>query len=146
MKAFISTVAIALALAVTGPAFAGDVSKATDKASCDKAGGNWDDTARSAQRKCKRYTVPIGDKGARFGGPLFYSQSPGNRTAKNPTSSALWPRRSAAAPSVPSCLLLWHMTRDEFLVRDFLQNWLFPAYNAGAFRIGSDEVEFTLRV
>jgi len=38
-------------------------------------------------------------------------------------------------------LLLWHMTRDEFLVRDFLQNWLFPAYNAGAFRIRSDEVE-----
>ncbi len=28
-------------------------------------------------------------------------------------------------------LLLWHMTRDEFLVRDFLQNWLFPAYESG---------------
>ncbi len=24
-------------------------------------------------------------------------------------------------------LLLWHMTRDEFLVRDFLVNWLYPA-------------------
>ena len=23
-------------------------------------------------------------------------------------------------------LLLWHMTRDEFLLRDFLINWLFP--------------------
>jgi hypothetical protein len=23
-------------------------------------------------------------------------------------------------------LLLWHITRDEFLVRDFLLNWLFP--------------------
>src|SRR5437868_2420069 len=32
-------------------------------------------------------------------------------------------------------LLLWHITRDEFLLRDFLQNWLFPAYEAGAFRI-----------
>ena len=51
MKAFISTVAIALALAVTGPAFAGDVSKATDKASCDKAGGNWDDTAKKCSEK-----------------------------------------------------------------------------------------------
>jgi hypothetical protein len=37
-------------------------------------------------------------------------------------------------------LLLWHMTRDEFLVRDFLQNWLFPAYDGGAFRIRSQDV------
>jgi hypothetical protein len=32
-------------------------------------------------------------------------------------------------------LLLWHMTRDEFLLRDFLQNWLFPAYDTGVFRV-----------
>ena len=38
-------------------------------------------------------------------------------------------------------LVLWHMTRDEFLVRDFLQNWLFPAYGAGAFRVRTEEVE-----
>jgi hypothetical protein len=38
-------------------------------------------------------------------------------------------------------LLLWHMTRDEFLVRDFLQSWLFHAYESGAFRIRSNEVE-----
>lgn len=38
-------------------------------------------------------------------------------------------------------LLLWHMTRDEFLVRDFLQNWLFPAYEEGAFRLRTEEVE-----
>lgn len=37
-------------------------------------------------------------------------------------------------------LLLWHMTRDEFLVRDFLQNWLFPEYVAGAFRVRPDEL------
>lgn len=37
-------------------------------------------------------------------------------------------------------LLLWHMTRDEFLVRDFLQNWLFPAYDSGAFRVRPEEV------
>ncbi len=42
-------------------------------------------------------------------------------------------------------LLLWHMTRDEFLVRDFLQNWLFPAYDAGVFRVRSEEVEAYLR-
>lgn len=38
-------------------------------------------------------------------------------------------------------LLLWHMTRDEFLVRDFIQSWLFSAYDAGTFRIRSDGVE-----
>jgi hypothetical protein len=37
-------------------------------------------------------------------------------------------------------LLLWHMTRDEFLVRDFLQNWLFPAYESGAFRVRPEEL------
>jgi hypothetical protein len=38
-------------------------------------------------------------------------------------------------------LLLWHMTRDEFLVRDFLETWLFGAYDAGVFRIRSEDVE-----
>ena len=37
-------------------------------------------------------------------------------------------------------LLLWHMTRDEFLVRDFLQHWLFVAHEAGAFRIRPEEL------
>jgi hypothetical protein len=37
-------------------------------------------------------------------------------------------------------LLLWHMTRDEFLVRDFLQSWLFPTYEAGAFRVRPEEL------
>ncbi|MFC4006009.1 BrxA family protein [Nonomuraea purpurea] len=37
-------------------------------------------------------------------------------------------------------ILLWHMTRDEFLVRDFLQNWLSDAYDSGAFRIHSSDV------
>lgn len=38
-------------------------------------------------------------------------------------------------------LLLWHMTRDEFLVRDFLEIWLFAAFEAGAFRVHLEEVE-----
>lgn len=42
-------------------------------------------------------------------------------------------------------LLLWHMTRDEFLLRDFLQNWLFPAFEAGAFRVRPDEVQAYLQ-
>lgn len=38
-------------------------------------------------------------------------------------------------------LLLWHMTRDEFLVRDFLETWLYPAYEAGVLRIRTEEVQ-----
>jgi hypothetical protein len=38
-------------------------------------------------------------------------------------------------------LLLWHMTRDEFLVRDFIETWLFAAYDAGAFRVRTEDVE-----
>jgi hypothetical protein len=41
-------------------------------------------------------------------------------------------------------LLLWHMTRDEFLVRDFLQNWLFPAFDAGVFRVRVEDAEHYL--
>ncbi len=37
-------------------------------------------------------------------------------------------------------LLLWHITRDEFLFRDFLVNWLFPAYEEGVFRVRADQV------
>jgi hypothetical protein len=51
MKSLASMLALALALAVTGPAFAGDVTKATDKTSCDKAGGVWDDTTKKCSEK-----------------------------------------------------------------------------------------------
>lgn len=37
-------------------------------------------------------------------------------------------------------LLLWHMTRDEFLVRDFLIRWLAERHADGTFRIGSEDV------
>lgn len=42
-------------------------------------------------------------------------------------------------------ILLWHMTRDEFLVRDFMEHWLFPAYEVGTFRIRSGELHGYLR-
>ena len=51
MRTLVSMFALALALTFTGPAFAGDVTKATDKASCDKAGGMWDDTAKKCSEK-----------------------------------------------------------------------------------------------
>jgi bacteriophage exclusion system BrxA-like protein len=42
-------------------------------------------------------------------------------------------------------LLLWHITRDEFLLRDFLQNWLYPAYESGSFRVRQEELHSYLR-
>ena len=42
-------------------------------------------------------------------------------------------------------LLLWHITRDEFLLRDFLLNWHFPAYVAGAFRARPEDLYEYLR-
>ena len=51
MKTLVSACGLVLALAFTGPAFAGDVTKATDKASCDKAGGMWDASANKCTQK-----------------------------------------------------------------------------------------------
>ena len=42
MKFLISIVALTLALAVNGPAFAGDATIPKTKAECEKAGGRWD--------------------------------------------------------------------------------------------------------
>jgi hypothetical protein len=51
MKILISATAIALGLALAGPAFAGDVSKATTKADCEKAGGMWNAQSNSCAKK-----------------------------------------------------------------------------------------------
>lgn len=37
-------------------------------------------------------------------------------------------------------IMLWHITRDEFLLRDFLVNWLFEAHQQGIYRIVPDDV------
>jgi hypothetical protein len=42
MKSLISILAVAIAVAFTGPAFAGDVTAAKTYADCVKAGGIWD--------------------------------------------------------------------------------------------------------
>lgn len=42
-------------------------------------------------------------------------------------------------------LLLWHTTRDEFLVRDFLQNWLFPAFDSGTLRVHPEDLHSYLK-
>jgi hypothetical protein len=51
MKSLISVFAVALALAFTGPAFAGNVAAAKTKADCHKAGGVWDANARTCMEK-----------------------------------------------------------------------------------------------
>ena len=42
-------------------------------------------------------------------------------------------------------LLLFHMTRDEFLVRDFLIRWLYSKFAQGAYRLQTDDVTNYLR-
>ena len=37
-------------------------------------------------------------------------------------------------------LLLWHMTRDEFLVRDFFINWLYPKYSDGVYFFRNEDL------
>jgi hypothetical protein len=41
MKTLVSTLALTIALAFSGAAFAGDVSSAKNQADCEKAGGIW---------------------------------------------------------------------------------------------------------
>ena len=51
MKILISTLAMAIALAVTGPAFAGDVSAAKTEADCVAAKGTWNSTTKMCEEK-----------------------------------------------------------------------------------------------
>lgn len=37
-------------------------------------------------------------------------------------------------------ILLWHTTRDEFLFRDFLVNWLFAAHQEGVYRVRPEDL------
>ena len=51
MKTLMSMLALAVALAFTGPAFAGDVTAATTQADCEKAGGLWETAASKCAKK-----------------------------------------------------------------------------------------------
>ena len=51
MKGFASILALALALAFAGPAFAGDVTAAKTEADCKAAGGMWDADNTCAEKK-----------------------------------------------------------------------------------------------
>ena len=51
MKTLLSIFALTLALAFTGPAFAGDVTAAKTEADCKAAGGMWDATTNTCSEK-----------------------------------------------------------------------------------------------
>ena len=51
MKTLLSIFALTLALAFTGPAFAGDVTAAKTEADCTKAGGTWNATTKMCEEK-----------------------------------------------------------------------------------------------
>ena len=51
MKTLISIFAVALALAFTGSAFAGDVTAAKTEADCAKAGGMWNAATKMCEEK-----------------------------------------------------------------------------------------------
>ena len=51
MKTLLSIFALTLALAFTGPAFAGDVTAAKTEADCTKAGGTWNATTNVCEEK-----------------------------------------------------------------------------------------------
>ena len=55
MKALLSMFALAFALAFSGPTNAGDVTKATNAADCEKAGGMWDASTNKCSEKKKSY-------------------------------------------------------------------------------------------
>lgn len=42
-------------------------------------------------------------------------------------------------------ILLWHMTRDEFLVRDFLIHWLYPQRREGVLRVRPEDLHAYLK-
>jgi len=37
-------------------------------------------------------------------------------------------------------ILLWHITRDEFVLRDFLISWLYPAFTDGVYRVTAQDL------
>lgn len=47
---------------------------------------------------------------------------------------------AGCSPEVWNPLLLFHMTRDEFLVRDFLVHWLYPHFHKGSYRLDTSDV------
>ena len=50
MKIFISIFAVTLALAYTGPVFAGDIKNAKSEQDCVREGGTWNDMSKTCTK------------------------------------------------------------------------------------------------
>jgi hypothetical protein len=48
--------------------------------------------------------------------------------------------KAHCSPNIWKPILLWHMTRDEFLLRDFLVHWLYPRWLGGTLRVSSADL------
>lgn len=49
--------------------------------------------------------------------------------------------RGSASQDAWKAIVLWHMTRDEFLVRDFLVNWLYARHSTGMWRLRPKDLD-----
>jgi hypothetical protein len=100
----------------------------------------WDDTLSKAENlKRARLENTMGATSANWALNVAKSST----VASIPRdATARWLRLAKAGcdPEVWKPLLLYHMTRDEFLVRDFLVNWLYPQFTAGAYRLRAEDV------
>jgi uncharacterized membrane protein len=83
MKSILTTAVLALSLA-TASAFAQDVSKATTKADCEKAGGSWDAPANG----CGEKSAKMGkEEGTHQGANLSATPEDDTKKVDQPTSS-----------------------------------------------------------
>jgi hypothetical protein len=77
MKTLVSTLALAGALSIVGPALAEDVAKATTEADCGKAGGTW----VAQNKECAEESAKMGkEEGTHVGADL--GATPENDTQK----------------------------------------------------------------
>lgn len=53
--------------------------------------------------------------------------------------------KAGVSSDVFRACLLWHLTLDEFLLRDFLLNWLFPAFEGGPAAIQTQDLDPFIR-
>ncbi|MCG6869303.1 MAG: DUF1819 family protein [Gammaproteobacteria bacterium] len=100
----------------------------------------WDyELSKTENLKCARQENTIGAKSAAWAQNVSWAFSrrfdPAGRDRALAELAKVGCDREVWKP-----LLLYHMTRNEFLVRDFLVNWLYPQFTAGAYRLRAEDV------
>jgi hypothetical protein len=101
---------------------------------------DWDFEATDAQNLERfRQTNPTGAKSANW--LRYVIKVLHRRFAPSSHDRALVMLAQAQCPmDVWRPILLWHMTRDEFLVRDFVVRWLASEFEAGRYAIRTEDV------